>query len=423
VSGMSDHSNAPAGAVTRREALLQTGAILSLDAQGPSSFWPKIVAQYETDRGTLNLENSYWGAMARPVVLAYLERVKTINRLNTIYVRNADSDRSYAEDLENTRKAVARFLGCDVSEIVLTRGGSEALANLIIQYNRLSSGDAIAYCDLDYDAMQRAMDYIARLRGLERVRIAIPEPASYDAIIGAYETLFRSHQRLKLLLLTHLSNRTGLLLPVADIAKMARARGVDVILDAAQSIGQVAFKVEDLNADFAGFSLHKWVGAPLGTGAIYIRFPRLADIDPHFENRDFAPTDIRGRVGMGTSDFAATLTIPDAIQFNQSIGSAQKEQRLRYLYDYWVEKIADVKSIQVLTPKDSSLHAGISAIRVTGLEAAVVQKRLLNEHRILTVARKGIAKGDAVRISPALYTTEPDLDRFVAALRQIAGRV
>jgi isopenicillin-N epimerase len=126
---------------------------------------------------------------------------------------------------------------------------------------------------------------------------------------------------------------------------------------------------------------------------------------------------------MGTSDFAATLTIPDAIQFNQSIGSAQKEQRLRYLYDYWVEKIADVKSIQVLTPKDSSLHAGISAIRVTGLEAAVVQKRLLNEHRILTVARKGIAKGDAVRISPALYTTEPDLDRFVAALRQIAGRL
>jgi selenocysteine lyase/cysteine desulfurase len=359
--------------------------------------------------------------MSRPVEAAYLERTRRVNRFNVVYVRDADSTHLYTEELGNARQRLAGALGCAVDEVAFTRSGTEALQNLIVNYNKLTARDAVLYADLDFDAMQFAMDALAERRGARVVKFDIPEPVSRANILACYDRVLRATQGAKLLLVTHLSHRTGLVMPVAEIAQMARARGVDVVVDAAQSWGQLDFRVADLQADFVGFSLHKWIGGPLGSGCMYIKADRLPDIDPHLHNRDWPAADIRARVLTGTFNFASLLTVPDALAFHDQVGPERKEARLRYLRDYWVARVKHLKNLDVLTPDDPALHAGVTSFRLNGTRLPpALQKVLVEKYRILTVARKGIAGGDAVRVTPALYTTERELDHFVAALQELS---
>lgn len=280
------------------------------------------------------------------------------------------------------------------------------------------------YADLDFDAMQFAMDALAQRRRARLVRFEIPEPATRANFLEIYQRMLSTTARPKLLLLTHISHRTGLVMPVAQIAAMARRFGAGVVVDVAQSWGQIDFRIADLNADFAGGSLHKWIGAPLGTGFLYIKEDRLKDIDPHLANRDFPAEDIRARVLTGTSDFAAQLTVPDALRFQAGIGPAAKEARLRYLSNYWTRAAKDIDGLQILTPEDPALHAGIASFRFRGKGSSAEVRRLhqtlAGKYRILTAARKGIARGDAIRVTPSLYNTETELDALVTALREIS---
>lgn len=385
-----------------------------------SNYWNTMADQYDVDRSVINLENAYWGIMARPVEAAYIERSRFVNRTNVVYVRDGLTERPYTRDLVGVRQRIASALGCTADEIAPTRSGTEALQNLIVNYSKLAPGDGVIYADLDFDAMQFAMEYLAAKRGATVVRFAIPEPAHRSNVLEAYDSVLRTAVRPKLLLLTHVSHRTGLVLPVAEIARMARERGVDVILDAAQSWGQIDFQIGDFDVDFAGFSLHKWIGAPLGTGFLYIKKSRLQNIAPHFDNRDFPADDIRARVLTGTTNFAALLTVPVALDFHLRIGAADKERRLRHLRDYWVTRIRDLKSVEVLTPDDPLLHVGVTSFRIKGKAAIWVQQTLLTKYGIFTAARKGITKGDAVRVTPSLYNREPEVDRLVIALREMS---
>ena len=389
-----------------------------------TDLWSHIASHYDVDRTVTNLENAYWGIMARSVEEAYTKQIKFVNRVNVVYVRDAYGSASFSTDLERVRQGIAVVLGCDPHEIALTRSGTEALQNLIVNYNRLAPGDSVMYADLDFDAMQFAMDFLAQRRGANVIRFDIPEPATRDNILETYDRVTRTSSRPKLLLVTHISHRNGIVMPVAEIVDMARERGIDTVVDAAQSWGQLNFKIAELKADFAGFSLHKWMGAPLGTGCLYVKASRLKDIDPHFSNRDWPQADIRSRVLMGSWNFAAFLTVPDALAFHASLGPERIEARLRHLRDHWVERTRDIRNIEILTPDDPALHCGITAFRLKGnreIDARSVQNLLVSKYRILTAARKGIAKGDAVRVTPGLYTLEPDLDRLVSALQDLGG--
>ena len=389
------------------------------DAARDAEYWAHVSAAFDVDRSVVNLENAYWGVLPRQVQAAYQERLEYVNRHHVAYVRNWIDGHHHAEAVEGVRAQVAGLLGCTREEIALARSGTEALQNLIVNYRRLAPGDAVIYADLDYPDMQMAMDSLVERRGVDVVRFAIPEPATRANVLEAYDRILRDTPKAKLLLVTHLSNRTGLVPPVAAIAAMARARGLDVILDAAQTVGQLDVRVGDLGVDFAGFSLHKWVGAPLGTAGLYIKADRLADIAPHMGNTP--EHDIRSRVFPGTTNFAATLTVPDALAFQDALGGvARKQARLQYLRDSWVNRVRSAR-VQVLTPEDPSLYGSVSSFRIAGLSADAVQRALLDEHRILTVARTGIAGGDAVRVTPALYNTEGDIDRLVEAIQKMAA--
>jgi len=383
--------------------------------------WSQLAALYPTDPAIVNFEHGYFGTMALPVMQDYQRQIELVNQRGSFVVRTQYD----AGGAARIRDRVAREVGALPEEVAMTRGATEALQNLITNYNLLRPGDVAMYADLDYDSMQYAMQFLKERRGAQVVKIALPEPATYQGVIDAYAKALDEHPRTRLLLLTHLSHRTGLLIPVAEIAKMARSRGVDVIVDVAHSWGQVDFNVKDLGADFVGFNLHKWIGAPLGVGFLYIRKERLQDISRVFEDGDYAPTDIRSRVHTGTTNIANVMSVPAALDLHRAIGPAAKEARLRHLRNEWVSQVRSLAGLQVLTPDDPRMHAGITSVRLTGRTSRddnlKLAARLREDFGIFTVRRGGVAGGDCVRISPAIFTSAEQVNRLARALRTIAA--
>ena len=274
--------------------------------------------------------------------------------------------------------------------------------------------------------MQSAMNWLQDRRGARVVRFAIPEPATRDNVLAAYEQQLSANPDIRLVLLTHVSHRTGLLMPVREIVAMCEAAGADVIVDAAHSWGQVDVTAADMAAPFIGFNLHKWINTPIGVGCFYIRRDRIADIDPDFGEPGYADGDIRSRVHTGTSNFAAFMTVPTALAIHREIGATAKEQRFRYLRNRWVMAARDIPQVEVLTPDDPTMAAGITSFRikgrVSGEDNNAIVAALRDEYGVLTVRRSGIEKGQAIRVTPAPYTSEEDVDRFIAALRAVAPR-
>jgi selenocysteine lyase/cysteine desulfurase len=203
---------------------------------------------------------------------------------------------------------------------------------------------------------------------------------------------------------------------------MARERGVDVILDAAHSVGQVDLKLNALGCDFIGVNLHKWVGAPIGCGVIYIKKDRIDDIDPYM-GKPSAPADINGRIDTGTLNFAAHMAIPAAIAFHNKIGTAAKEERLRYLRNLWVGHARKMKGLTVLTPDDKNMVAALTSFRLDGVVTAkandAVTKHLAENFGVLTVRRTGPDAGDCIRVTPSVYSSSDDVMKLVNALRSI----
>lgn len=381
--------------------------------------WDQIAREYDMTREVIQLEHGNWGMMARPVLAAYRAMVERVNRDTSFYAR-----RTMVRDLEAVRGVLAEAVGVSADEIALTRNATEALKALILQYNRLKSGDGVLFADLDYDSMQASMITLAARQGARVIKIALPEPATRQSLVAAYETAFKADPAIRLALLTHVSHRTGLVLPVAEIAAMARERGIDVIVDAAHSVGQLDFRLPDLQADFIGFNLHKWIGAPLGVGALYIRKDRIGAIDPD-PAEDAGRGGIAARVHSGTPDYAAHLTLPAALAFQAAIGAPRRAARLRDLRDRWVRPLRALPQIQILTPDEPGLYGAITSFRLRARTShddnVALARTLLDRYGIFTVHRDGLASGSCVRVTPALATRMDEVDRLVAALRELAG--
>lgn len=376
---------------------------------------------YDVRRDFATFDAAYYGAMTLPVQAAYEARSRWVNRNHALFLRNASPGHPRDGELDRTREAVAKMLGASTEEIALSAGGTEALYALIANYALLKPGDAVIYADVDYDEMQFACDYLEKSRGARIVRFSLPEPHDEANILAAYERVLKNTPRAKLLLLTHLSNRNGLVPPVKAIVAMAKTRDVDVILDSAQTVGHIPFTVADTGADFIGFSLHKWLAAPLGTGGVYIAKDRLQDIAPWLGNRIHEPEDIRARIPTGTVDFAARLTVPVAITVQNAIGLPAKHRHLLRLRDYWVDRVRDVRGLHIPLPQEAGRYGAVTGFRLPGMtgpdDAKKAAKLFLDKYRLLVVAKAGLASGPVLRVTPALFNSSKELDRLVAAIR------
>jgi len=378
--------------------------------------------QFDVEPGIHNLENGYWGIMPRQVAEHYVRQTLFINRTNSIWARNVlTGGACLSAGGRAARAAIARQVGAGIDEIAITRSGAEALNALLTQYRLLKAGDAVICCDLDYDDMVASLEGLVTRRGVDLVRFAMPEPATTANILAAYEVVLKRTPQARLLLVTQVSNKTGLVTPVREIVAMARARGVDTVVDAAHGVACLDVQIGDLGADFVGWSVHKWTSAPLGTGALYIRKDRLQDIDPAPDQPQADPHDVTSRAPAGTVDFAAVTTIPVAVDFHFAVGARAKEQHLRALRDRWVMALRDTPEVEICVPDDPARYCAITSFRLKGMrtdaQAQALQKILLERHRIHTIWRAGPAKGPVIRVTPGLYSRSEDVDALAAALR------
>ncbi|WP_460138452.1 aminotransferase class V-fold PLP-dependent enzyme [Pseudomonas sp. H2_D07] len=381
--------------------------------------WQAIARCYDVEPGPINLENGYFGRMSRPVQAQYLDHVAFINRSNSLHVRQRFET---GENVE-IRRQLAGLIDVDPESVAFTRNATEALQSLIRNYNRLQPGDQVLISDLEYDTVKGAMRWLTDVRGVEVVELSHTHPASFDSLVQTYRDAFAQHPRLKLMALTHVTHRTGLVMPVAAIAKAAREHGIDVILDGAHALGQIEFNLTDLGIQFAGFNLHKWIGAPLTLGFLYIAPERLADIDPDMGEFHYPATDVRARTSYSTPNFPALMTLPLVFEEHRALGgAAAKGARVNYLRDLWVSRVRPLEGIEVLTSDDPRLYCGITAFKFMGRDQPVMVDRLLKEYGLFTTTRTGAAFGTCIRVTPGLLTSAADMSVLVDAITQLNTR-
>ena len=382
------------------------------------AYWAKVAKSYDVSTEVINLENGYFGVVPDVVGAEFRRRSDEIARRSSYYMRT-----EMGKDWEAQRTRTAQVAGCDVSEVALTRGATEACQKLIGGYNKIGPGDVALYSDLDYDSMQYAMEWLKDRRGCTVVKGTVPEPATYENVLAYYEKFLKDNPKAKLLLLTHVSHRTGAVMPIREISRMAAKQGCDVIVDAAHSWGQIDFDVRDLEAPFVGFNFHKWMGCPLGVGWMYIAKDRLADIDRDYADEDYPADDIQSRIHTGTANTANTLTISTALAFHEAVGIENKQARLRYLRDLWVKPSRDLPRLEIQVNDDPRMYGALTSFRVKGRtkreDSNAITKWLLDKHNIFTVRRGGVTAGEVIRVTPALYNTPAESRKLAKALREL----
>ncbi len=383
------------------------------------AFWAEVATNYERTTGIVNLEQGYWGKMAKPVQDAYIDATRMVNAQNSYYAR-----RQYPADAAESIHRIATALGVDEDEITLTRNATESLHALIRQYRGLTADDAVLYSDIDYPSFKKTMRWMAESNDARAVQISLPGRASPDQIYNVYRQAFDDNPDLKVMLIMHASNQHGLVVPVARIAEEARSRGIDVFCDCAQSWGLLDYKIPSLSVDWAVFNLHKWIGTPVGVGALYMRRGSLAKIAPYPGEEDPENTNIHARVHIATSNFAAMLAIPDALDFHEAIGGANKEARLRYLRQLWTNEAESMPHIELLGGSDEASWSGMGSFRVAGQASPqavrALQLRLEEEFGVFTVVRYGLESGACIRVTPQVFLTPSDMEKLVDALRALA---
>lgn len=378
----------------------------------PADFWQEIRAAYDVTDSFIQLENGYYSLASKEVLDPYLRQIQDINRISSYYMRTRQADDKFA-----SRKAVAELLGCSPEEVILTRNTTESLDTIISGID-WKAGDEAVMAEQDYGAMLDMFKLMARRHGIVNKVVSIPnQGVSDDELVQLYEKAITPKTRL--LMVCHLVNITGRIMPVRLITEMAHRHGVEVLVDGAHAFAHLDFRIQDLGScDYYGSSLHKWLGTPLGAGLLYVRKDKIKGIWPLFGDSSFADDDIRKLNHTGTHPVATDLAIQDAVAFHRKIGSKRKEERLRYLQRYWTDAVRDMPKIILNTPKDRS--CAIANVGIQGMAPADLAKTLFQKYRIFTVAIAG-AGVMGVRVTPHVYTTSAELDQFVAALRELAS--
>ena len=377
------------------------------------AFWATIRGKYKLTPEYINLENGYYSMQAEPVLEAFIGHVRSINVQASRYMRTRQPD-----DKLRVRTRLAKMAGVSPDELIITRNTTESLDTVISGYD-WKPGDEAVMAAQDYGAMLDMFKLQARRHGIVNRVVSLPlDPQSDDELVQLYASAITPKTRL--LMVGHMVNITGHILPVRTIADMAHARGVDVMCDGAHAFGQLAFRIPDLGCDYYGASLHKWLGTPLGAGILYVRQDKIAGLWPIYADESMADTDIRKLNHTGTHPVHTDLGIDDAIDFHESIGAERKEARLRYVQRYWTSRVRDVPNILVNTPTDPKRSCAIANVGVRGMTPADLAKTLFERYKVFTV-EIDTANVHGVRVTPQLFTTPKELDVLVRALRELAA--
>ncbi len=374
-------------------------------------FWLKIRAGYRLKPDYINLENGYYCFLPQETLAHYISHIQEVNYQGSYYMRTVQWDNQKA-----TASRLAALAGCSGDELVITRNTTESL-DLIIGGQHWQAGDEAVMAYQDYGAMLNQFKLMEQRYGIVNKLVSIPNhPENDEEIVRLYENALTS--KTKLLMVCHMVNITGHVLPIRKICDMAHKHGVEVMVDGAHAFAHINFNMNELNCDYYGASLHKWLSVPLGAGILYVKKGKAKNIWPLLAEDDLPADDIARLNHLGTHPVHTHLAINNAIDYHNAIGIERKEARLKFLQNYWTSKVRGVDGIEVNTPADQNRHGAIGNVGLTKLEPTELAKKLMEDYNIWTVAinRPGV-KG--VRITPNVYTTTAELDALVKALLEL----
>jgi selenocysteine lyase/cysteine desulfurase len=408
--------SAPAGA--RRSAA--PAATPSATGRSPAEvardevFWFEVQQAFTIDRSMVNFNNG--GVSPAPrVVQEALARNLALSNEAPAYTMW----RLLEPQKETVRQRMARFFGAEVDEIAFTRNASESL-QICQQGFDLTAGDEVLCTTQAYPRMVTTFEQRVRREGVKLVRFQIPIPAEDDAeVVRRFEEGIT--ERTRLILVSHMINITGQILPVKQIVRMARRYGVPVIVDGAHTFAHFPFRAEDLDCDYYATSLHKWLFAPIGTGMLYVRRDKIAGLWPLMAAAEKQTDDIRKFEEVGTHPCPHYLAIADALTFHQGIGPENKAARLIYLRDRWAEPLLELPNVRLHTSLKPGLACGIATVQIEGIDSGALADHLWKEHRIFTVAIRH-AEFEGIRVSPSVYSTLEEVDRFAEVMERAARR-
>src|SRR6516162_8783328 len=368
-------------------------------------YWTEIRNAFTIDRNVVNLNNGYVSPAPRPVqdalrrYLEYSDMGPWHTMINTL-----------EGQVEAVRRRLADTAGCDPEEMAITRNASESLeiAQMGIDLKR---GDEVLTTNQDYPRMLTTFQQRERREGIVLKTISFPvPPPSMDDLYQRFERAVTP--RTKMILLCHITNRTGQIFPVRRICQMAHARNIPVIVDGAHAFSHFPFKISDLDCDYYGTSLHKWTYAPVGTGFLYVRRSRIASTWSLMASGEKQAGDIRKFEEIGTHPAANHNAISEALLFNESLGIDRKAARLRYLRDRWANRLAQNKKCRILHSADPAQSCGIGFLSFSpGVSGASLREALWNKYSILTTFMDH-EEYNGLRITPNVYTTLREIDIF-----------
>ena len=379
------------------------------------AFWKAIRGKYRLTPDYINLENGYYSMQSEEVLERFIASVRKVNYEAAHYMRTVR-----VEDKNRVRDKLAGLAGCSPEELIVTRNTTESLDTVISGFD-WKPGDEAVMAMQDYGAMVDQFKLQARRYRLVNRVVSVPlDPRSDEEIVQLYAGAITPQTRL--LMISHVVNITGQILPVRKVADMAHERGVEVLVDGAHAFAHLDFRIPDLGADYYGASLHKWLGAPLGAGILYVRRDRIEKLWPIYADEAVPFAFIDKLNHTGTHPCHTDLGIEHAIAFHEMIGVARKEARLRWLQQYWTSKVRGKPRILVNTPVDPARSCAIANVGIAGMTPADLARTLFDKYRVYTVA---INRPDAgvvgVRVTPQLFTTTADLDVLVKALAELTS--
>ena len=377
-------------------------------------YWAEIQRAFAIDRSMVNLNNG--GVCPSPrVVQDALRRYLEFSNEAPAYTMWKILEPA----IESVRERLAGSFGVDPEEIAITRNASEALE--IVQLGLpLAPGDEVLTTNQDYGRMLTTWDQRARREGIvvRKISFPVPPPSMGDLVRRFEEAI---GPRTRVLHFCHITNLTGQIFPVGDLVAVAERHGLEAIVDGAHAYAHFPFKHADLGCDFYGTSLHKWLLAPIGTGFLHVRKERIPDVWPLMAASEEQSADIRKFEEIGTHPAANHNAIAEALTFHEAIGAERKAARLRYLRDRWMERVEGMPGVRLYTSREPAMACAISTVGVDGIETPALADHLWSRHRIFVTS---ILHDDfnGIRVTPNVYTTLEEIDRFARALEAVVEK-
>lgn len=407
----------PEAVATTHAAVARAAGSTPEQIAADEDFWFRVRHAFTIDRNSINLNSGSVSPAPRVVQRAMEDYLRVMNMSPALYV-----DEILIPQRELVRSRLAATFGCSAEEIAITRNTTEALETVQMGLD-LKPGDEVLSTTQDYPSLLTTWRQRERRDGI--VLRTVPFPVPPPSVDDLYARIERAlTPRTRVIMICHVTYTTGQIFPVGRICRMARERGIETLVDGAHGFAHFPFRRDDLDCDYYGTSLHKWLTAPVGTGFLYVRREKIPRVWPLMGAPADLDDDVRKFESIGTHPVANRNAVSEALAFYESLGAERKAARLYYLRRRWEERVAGLPGVQVLTPPGPEQGCGLGAMSIDGVGANTLTDYLLETHQIHVRPRFVPGEFECIRVTPNVFTTLGEIDAFSAgieaAVRELA---